>query len=408
MWISWRSARTSAGGWWRSTGAMVGLALLGSLVAALPLAAQQADSDGDGLPDSWEINGYDADGDGAIDVDLPALGANPLRKDIFVEIDWMQGATCNQKPSQAAIDAAIASFAVAPVSNPDGSTGISLHVDYGQGGSFTGGNSLVCSDVITWPSGFQTIKSANFNPARQAIFHYNIWGIQYSAGSGVTTSSGIAELPGDDFLVSLGAFPGGNGTQAQQAGTFMHEMGHNFGFLHGGSDNANYKPNHLSVMSYSFQLTGVLRDGSLGNFDYQRFAVDSLNERSLDETVGLTGSTELNRYGTVWFCTPTGSQETTPTAAGFIDWNCDEQAGTGVRTSINLNFLRTVLEATPNQWASLIYTGGNIGDGAAGSRPVIDNLRLRPASTSVDEPKADELLSVERSLRESVQRLRQP
>jgi hypothetical protein len=39
------------------------------------------DTDGDGLLDQWEITGYDHDTDGVIDVNLPAMGANPLQKD---------------------------------------------------------------------------------------------------------------------------------------------------------------------------------------------------------------------------------------------------------------------------------------------------------------------------------------
>src|SRR5262245_17976514 len=49
------------------------------------------DSDGDGLLDEWEINGIDMDGDGVIDVDLPAMGANPMHKDLFLELDWVPG-----------------------------------------------------------------------------------------------------------------------------------------------------------------------------------------------------------------------------------------------------------------------------------------------------------------------------
>ncbi|KYK24672.1 hypothetical protein AYK25_06015, partial [Thermoplasmatales archaeon SM1-50] len=41
------------------------------------------DDDGDGLPNDWEIYGYDANGDGIIDVDLPAMGADPQHEDIF-------------------------------------------------------------------------------------------------------------------------------------------------------------------------------------------------------------------------------------------------------------------------------------------------------------------------------------
>ena len=37
-----------------------------------------ADSDGDALPDSWEFLGYDRDDDGDVDVDLPAMGADPV------------------------------------------------------------------------------------------------------------------------------------------------------------------------------------------------------------------------------------------------------------------------------------------------------------------------------------------
>lgn len=377
---------------------LLGAALLGS-----PVQAQDAnaDDDGDGLLNGWEINGYDANGDGVVDVDLPALGANYLRKDVFIEIDWMQGASCNQKPASAGIAEIVSSFAAAPVSNPDGSTGITLHVDYGQGGGLTGGNALACDDVLSWPSEFQALKAANFAPARQAIFHYNIWGIQYDAGGGVTGSSGISELPGDDFLVSLGAFPGGNGTQDQQAGTFMHELGHNFDFLHGGSDNVNYKPNHLSVMSYSFQLTGVIRNGDF-LFDYQRYDIAALNERSLDEAIGLNGGPELAAEGTVWYCNrPQRTRSSTSVDA--LDWNCSGEADGIVASDINNDRLRRNLRATPNQWTSLVYDGGAIGNREAGGRSVRDNLRLLPASSSIaEELKAAELLQIEREVREAV------
>ena len=47
------------------------------------------DTDGDGLLDSWERAGFDGDGDGTgnteKDCDLPALGADPERVDVFVQ-----------------------------------------------------------------------------------------------------------------------------------------------------------------------------------------------------------------------------------------------------------------------------------------------------------------------------------
>src|SRR5688572_18708293 len=59
--------------------------------AAAPASLAALDTDGDSLPDTWETNGYDANGDGVIDVDLPALGADPQHKDLFVEMDYMAG-----------------------------------------------------------------------------------------------------------------------------------------------------------------------------------------------------------------------------------------------------------------------------------------------------------------------------
>ena len=41
----------------------------------------------DGLTDVDEL--ADANGDGVVDVDLPAMGADPYRRDLFVELDWM-------------------------------------------------------------------------------------------------------------------------------------------------------------------------------------------------------------------------------------------------------------------------------------------------------------------------------
>src|SRR3990167_7213078 len=94
--------------------------ILGMVLFLMPVAeGASADTDGDGLLDEWEINGYDHDGDGIIDVDLPAMGANPLRKDIFVEIDWMKATDKNHKPDAKGITKVINAFANAPVSNPD-------------------------------------------------------------------------------------------------------------------------------------------------------------------------------------------------------------------------------------------------------------------------------------------------
>ena len=68
-----------------------------SSVAAPAAQAYNPDIDGDGIPNTWEMKGYDADGDGKVDVDYPGMGANPLKKDIFVEMDYMPGLLASEE-----------------------------------------------------------------------------------------------------------------------------------------------------------------------------------------------------------------------------------------------------------------------------------------------------------------------
>jgi hypothetical protein len=80
------------------------------------------DADGDGIADVFELFGC-ADSTGFLD--FPGMGAHPFKKDIFVEADIMVGVTAEPGALQDVIDA----FAAAPVLNPDGTTGITLHID---------------------------------------------------------------------------------------------------------------------------------------------------------------------------------------------------------------------------------------------------------------------------------------
>jgi uncharacterized repeat protein (TIGR01451 family) len=316
------------------------------------------DSDGDGLLDAWEKNGYDADGDGIPEVDLPAMGARSDRKDLFLEIDYLNAPGGHTHgPVQAAVQTVVQAFANAPVPNLDGTQGIQLHIDtgplFGAGvktgvtsttpngvtgtfGDYGGGgeaidessNSIVDFDgpFVGNPGiSFFSIKSMNTN--RDNIFRYMLFVHQTNARLALNdcTSGQAKGIPGVNFIVSLGGTDGsGNlcwgadalgqsvGTQGQQAGTLMHEFGHTLGLRHGGNDNINNKPNYLSVMSYrrilpgtnaSEQSCGVPAIGSLpGGCDYSRIALAQLNENSLDECQG-------------W--------DTGALGAGAIDWNGD-------------------------------------------------------------------------------------
>lgn len=104
--------------------------------------AARIDDDEDGLMDHWETEGVDVDGDGNVELDLPALGANPQHKDIFLEVDWtadrVRGGArpwTNRFPPYTAQGMA-EMFRLAPVGNPDGTNGITLHVDAGPGSWF--------------------------------------------------------------------------------------------------------------------------------------------------------------------------------------------------------------------------------------------------------------------------------
>lgn len=268
---------------------------LGSTNLARRGPAPSADTDGDGLLDTWEQNGIDINCDGVIDLDLPALGAHWQRKDIFVEVDSMVG----RAPSQATLDRVVAAFAAAPnalVNNPSGIDGINLHLIADPADQAIA--------LINFPNAFADFhalkalrfgnaadraspNAANILRAKRLVFRYCIFGNSY----GNTSSGGLAEFIGDDFMVTLGLWPTPGGTPDEQAGTFMHELGHTLGLHHGGHQSDehkhNWKPNYHSVMNYTWQVPIDVTGWTL---DFSRQALPNLDENALDELAGLGGS----------------------------------------------------------------------------------------------------------------------
>jgi sugar lactone lactonase YvrE len=255
-----------------------------------------ADTDQDGLPDEWETNGLDVNGDGVIDLDLPSLGADPIHKDIFLETDYMQF----HLPSSQSVANLISAFATAPLSNPDSFEGINLHLDLGD--------EVPHQNFLDW-AGYAAIKPAFFGTpaersspnaaymlaARRLVYRYAI-----IAHAGF--ASGSAEAPGNDMMVNVGDFLDSSNHLATTAGsfegTFMHELGHNLGLLHGGGDEINHKPNYLSVMNYNFvsDSLNAFIPGYQRPLDYSRSVLPALDENNLSEPNGVGASTPPGLY----------------------------------------------------------------------------------------------------------------
>src|SRR3989441_887918 len=164
--------------------------------------------------------------------------------------------------------------------------------------SFTG--TLSASTAIISPTYQTTLLNAKAQAYRFALFVNGIDG----------GASGISQITGNKLAVALGAsaFANSPPSENEQAGTFMHEVGHNLGLNHGGPVNTagatvNCKPNYESVMSYSRQLPTYLGDPrvtSSGHWslDYSHGYLNSsgngLTETSLTDTNGVLRSSSAS------------------------------------------------------------------------------------------------------------------
>jgi hypothetical protein len=348
-------------------------------IARLP----SPDSDGDGLLNTWESQGQgmDVNGDGTIDLDLYALGARPNRKDLFVEIDSMTG----QSPTS--LQPVVQAFANAPVTNPDASTGITLHLQVDDT-TLPVTNNLNYATVFDALDSLKSIyfgtaaqrghsTSVNILAAKRKAYRYCLY-----ATTSTGTMLGVArDIPGNDFVIFKGEINGS--INWDERATFMHELGHCLNLAHGPTDVTNPEnfialaPNYISVMNLLYCLPFNADDA--WRLDYSRGQMLPIIENNIDESIALQSGTGANNGVLTYFgfnscatnpCDPlTG--DLFPVLGYYIgsgprDFNGDLQITSGVCMDLNFHGTNSVTPggATPspcqtinddNDWALLHY-----------------------------------------------------
>jgi hypothetical protein len=189
-------------------------------------------------------------------------------------------------------------------------------------------------------------------------------------------SSGVGEVPGNDTIITLAGFSLNLNNSLQrnllanyQAATMMHELGHNLGLRHGGSDSRNLKPNYVSVMNYLYSPIGLPTIGSAegDRFDLARSCslvsvvqltnppTGDSNSFVLDFSDGQSGDLDENAV-----VERAGLGRSTSRA---VDFNCNQRTDTAYKQDLNKDKVIEVLHDN-NDWAQLDFifrrtTAGN-------------------------------------------------
>jgi hypothetical protein len=276
--------------------------LVAAWFAAVPALSSAADSDLDGLPDKWETkprkkkNGKRGKPKGPLK-NLVKLGATPKHRDVFVEIDVATGVDRKASISCAGLDELVDAYAAAPLANPDGTTGIRLHIDAGiecpsRDYTLGGASTFTASKPCARPSD----SSNSIAMDRLKVFHQAALVADLCGPEGLAGSTDFMQNAHGDFGY-----------------VFMHELGHVFGLGHG------------NLNSFSVMSGGVYTTGHGRVLDYNRYPIQSLNEAALSEVNGLgstpAGEAYISQFYARYWCD--GSLYTEGTANANVDWDCD-------------------------------------------------------------------------------------
>jgi hypothetical protein len=321
---------------------------------AVSTAVPRKDSDLDGLPDKWETkprkkkNGKRGKPKGPLR-NLVKLGAKPKHRDVFVEIDVASDVDRASAYSCADLDELVDAFAGAPLMNPDGTTGVNLHLDAGiecpsRDYTLGGASTFTATQPCASPSdGANSMAANRLQVFRQAALVTNLCVASGLAGS---TDFIQSTSPGVDF-----------------GHIFMHELGHTFGLDHG------------TITSFSVMSGGnFMPPGMERTLDYNRYPVEALNEAALSEPAGFQstpdGEAHIARFYARYSCG--NGLISQGSANANVDWDCEGAPfyvppqdqyidAAPVQADIDGDGQIGVIPGAPAEWPLLNLANGRIG-----------------------------------------------
>lgn len=187
----------------------------------LGLDPMKRDTSGDGLLDGWKAKGVRG-------IDLPALGVNPLKKNIICEITPIDFPDSELPKLREECDAIHNYYACLPTSNPDGSRGINILFIILK---------TQPKDVNkrSWGENGEEFH----DKTHRGITHW--MQVTYNAGGGQSSQMN------DRGSCGYGGF----------YAVFIHEFGHQLGLDHSGFW-SNWGPTYKSLMNYTYSYANPL------------------------------------------------------------------------------------------------------------------------------------------------------
>lgn len=229
-----------------------------------------ADTDNDGLNDSKELTVGtnptipDTDDDGLTDgaeYHNTTLypDADPLQKDIYIEVDEMQGQTLPRDEA----DTIATRFRNAPIDNPDGSTGINVHFRY---------DDTIPNQDRSTEVDFAALYLQQFNHVSQGYHYLIVVDNAYNNGENVNGAGREGAMMVESF-----------DTPDKTGRIAMHELGHSLGLdkrVFKGIDSYTYSyTDYPSVLNYNSPdtvYTYSTGDSSPNDFNDWEFLTENM------------------------------------------------------------------------------------------------------------------------------------